>query len=220
MTIIDGVFDVIKILIGAGIALFSAYLIKQGQREEDQIAAGNLAMMTIAVMLSAFHSYRVAWTKNQDAVASAAPKTPRWLQHQPMYVQLDKSLKLDFPSLAFLFGKRTAVVMNAVFEAQMAYDYLASMHELHYADMNSVQDRIGELQLQAGEHEKDIDFNFIEANIPPHLRLRIEGTSQAIATIFLTQEPKLIDAAGALRKALASVVGDDRIVRLTMPTGS
>ncbi|MFZ6760843.1 hypothetical protein ACO0K9_26850 [Undibacterium sp. Ji50W] len=211
--------DILKVLIGtfsgAFLAFFANWLLRQSQREDDQIAAGNLAISVMGRMVNAFLIYKKGVIEIRTQTMSANPNLPGWMQMLPILHEFDESLVIDMQSLTFLFRPGSVDVMNHILIAQGKYRNLVYLHKQHFKDMQELQRILSELQ--GDDQYGPINWNFTVKKIPPHLAARIESVSTALQQSLNEDENTMIEALKALEKTLASNLGKDRTIRISLP---
>ncbi|MFZ6648146.1 hypothetical protein ACO0LO_20640 [Undibacterium sp. TJN25] len=189
-------------------------MLRQSQREDDQIAAGNLAILTLARMINSFLIYKKAVLKMRAETLKVNPDLPTWMQMRRTMHEFDETLVINFDSLAFLFRPRTSQVMNHLVIAQGKYKNLVSLHKAHFAFMLELQEALAEL---AGDDHKDIDIEHALKRVPIRLQSSVEITNIALMDAFRTDEQLMLDALREFGTSLRSTLGVGRLVTIEIP---
>lgn len=211
--------EIFKVLIGtfsgAILAFIANWLLRQSQREDDQIAAGNLAITVMGRMVNAFLIYKQGVIETRTQIMKAEPNLPVWMQMLPILHEFDESLVIDIHSLTFLFRPRSVDVMNHILTAQGKYRNLVYLHKQHFQDMQELQRILSELQ--GDDQYGPINLDLAVKKVPAYLAARIESASTALHQSLNEDENTMIEALKALEKTLASNLGKDRTIRISLP---
>lgn len=212
--------DVTKTLIGsfagAGLAFMFNYFVRQNQKEEEQVAAGNVALSKLAHMTVSYLSYKKTVIDNRNRTIEGSPPTlPTWMQMTPISHEFDESLVIDIQSLAFLFAGSTKSVMNHVFVAQAAYRNMSYLQKQHYMDLTELQEKLH--LMSPDDPSFKIDLAMAEQKMPPYLVRRIDTYNESILHSLSDDESRFFDALDALRQGLSSRLGNGRIINITIP---
>ncbi|MFZ6813819.1 hypothetical protein ACO0K3_05090 [Undibacterium sp. Rencai35W] len=211
--------DVIKALIGsfvgAWLAFFANWLVRQYQREEDRVAAGNLAIVTLGRMINAFLIYKQQVVQTRVETINASPNLPIWMQMRPIFHEFDETLSIDFESLTFLFHPQTHDAMNHLLIAQGKYRNLVGLHKAHFKDMLELQEKISEMS--GANQQQDINIDLAMKRVPAYLQGRIESTNIGLVAALENDEKPMIEALRELERSIGSILGRSRLVRISIP---
>jgi hypothetical protein len=200
--------------IGAGLAFFSNWLVRQSQKENENAAAGNLAIVTLGLMINSYAVYRNKVKSGFDRMDTERPNDPLWTKMLPIHYEFDDELKFDLKALSFLFDVKTVEVMNDLLCAQLNFHNLVRLQISHFEAMTGLQAAVAKLHLEDARKVESIEI--IRANLPAHLLARVEALNLAILEAFETQESELNVAYIELQKALCSVFGTHRIRKFVL----
>ncbi|MFZ6770542.1 hypothetical protein ACO0LM_26090 [Undibacterium sp. Di26W] len=211
--------DLLKALIGsfagAAAAFYINWHMRQSQREDDQVAAGNLAIMVLGRMINAFLIYKQGVLEDKKHVMEKMPNLPLWMQMRPILHEFDESLAIDMQSLTFLVRPHSVDAMNHILIAQGKYRNLVYLQKQHFKDAQELQRILSELQ---GDNQNgSINLDIAEKKVPAYLSARIESTTAALHQALIEDEAEMIGALQALEKTLASTLVKNQIVRITLP---
>ncbi len=211
--------DVLKALIGsfvgAGLAFFANWLLRQNQREVDSVAAGNLAIVTLGRMINAFLIYRQLVLQGREKTIKEFPNLPEWMQMRQIIHEFDETLSIDFESLTFLFRTQTIASMNHLIVAQGKYRKLVSLHNAHSKGMFELGGKISELN--GDDQQQDIDIDLVVKRVPAYLQGCIESTNIGLLQALENDEKPMMEALRELERSLESILGRSRIIRISIP---
>lgn len=211
-------------VLGGGIALFCQWCMRTSQREHDNAAAGNMAIVKLGLMINAYAKYRAQVVIGYEALHKATPHAPMWQKMLPIAHEFDEALKLDLHPLSFLFGVQTVDAMNNLLRAELGYRSLVTLHKAHFKAMNELQEALSKAQMeeQAQPHTADgkkrIDVEAIFSRLPPHLTAKVESLNHGLLAAFDEDEHELHAAYDALYHALCVALGKGNVRRFVIPT--
>ncbi|MFZ6712961.1 hypothetical protein [Undibacterium sp. TC9W] len=212
------ILDITKTMLGsflgAGLAFFSNYVFRQSQKEEEQVAAGNVAMAMLAEMTIAFLVYKRGVIDSRNKTRGVTADLPDWGQLLPIVYEFDESLEVNIQSLAFLFKNQNTSAMGRVFGAQSNYKSLVYFQKEHYEVMTEIQ---AKLSLLTYDPNAQTDLDYSTREIPKYLLGRIEAINALILRALKEDEPHYINAIASLRADLSSHLGSNRIIEISIP---
>jgi hypothetical protein len=205
--------DVLKALIGTFAGAFlgfgSALLIQHIQRRRDDLAAGNLAVFTLAQQLNDFLIVSTGFNQVRQETLKEAPNLPLWASSKPIHFAFNASLRYDFQKLGFL-----AAIDHPVLEklALMEKQYLAleKLVKDHAEVFRTIQRRTAEAAYKQGEL---VQIDTIEAIIGSDLVAQANSFTSAIIERVDRDEPDYRDVGAALTAALQSHFGERTLFR-------
>jgi hypothetical protein len=172
----DALRLVLGTFFGAGLAFLASQYLDSKRRRLENIAAGNMALITVVRQLREFRQFREQFFSDVNSPIRQS-NTPLYLMVRPsLQVYLDN--EIDVSSLVFLLQKKGASdAINAMENANLTYASLVKADTFRNETIVSLQERLADAQA-AGTVTSDAE---IRKAIGPFLTATAEGVITILA---------------------------------------
>jgi hypothetical protein len=202
-------------LIGGTLAFWFGLRKDHLARQQEQRAAGNAAITTVARMVSDFMQVRFAIADHRKTILAAKPGLPLWMQVLPMPFKHAENLHFDIRGLTFIFDhKQGPDVFNKLMNVEIKYHSFFHLVAEHRKFAEEGQNLIA-------EHHPDPMQQLPTSQLAATLGFaRVKRLESLIKGIFsYVDDPKNVydEAAEELPKLLKGIFKKG-VVKLEKPT--
>ena len=204
--------DIGKTLVGVFAGAFLAFCanlyLQHLQRQRSNLAAGNMALAILSRQYGDFVIFRAGLRRELDEMPSFAG----WLQIKPTVFALSDSLRIDFPSLTFLFEHERHDLLGKLVLAETKYHDLRNILEKNTVACEERDQALAEAGMVNFSVE---DLRRAENAVNSALRAKCDSLNQ-----FLQQRAErdvlVYRAAGqALHSMMAKTFGTTKVMPFT-----
>jgi hypothetical protein len=189
--------------LGAGLAFAFTMMVQLLTRYNDHVRAGNLALAALVQQFNDYLGMKQSMLRQQANALKARPNAPLWLALLPSQYVFTEN-RVDPSTLAFLFDKHGASVIQKVLHVQKLYATLVALVTEHREVRISIQQR----QAEAGIRPFDkMPIEEVEEKIGPYLIARATSATSALLEMFQNDEPTYEAAFRMLRTELRTRFG-------------
>lgn len=194
---LDVIKALIGTLIGALLAFGANFWFQHFQRRRDQLAAGNVATLTLLHQLG-----DVRTVKRMIAAEMEERKDlPLWARIRPMAATVDATSKYDYASIIYLTDIEPTLFADLAV-GWLRHQNLAYLMDQHREAAREIQRRAEESKIQL------MDDPALKAAIGKELTARQEGFVEAILELCQRSEPEYLTTAERLYCALRRKFGE------------
>lgn len=196
--------------VGATVAFLFNLWLQHLTRERENLAAGNLALNTLARQLNTTVILQRALYEHRDKVIATDSTTPLWAQMHPGYYYFSDA-KFDFQNLSFLTARGDAVILSKLAHVEELYFDLAALVAAHAEASAAVQSKI------AAHDVANQSWADMEKMIGLDLLAKTNTFADGIFVRLARNPPDIRAAIEMLRAALIKRFSDDRVAQITEP---